>query len=392
MSQVRSTSAHALVRLCTGKAVLLGWRSILSQTAVQGWTVLEVSPVPFSASASGFCIVSDRRVDERKDSTWYTAANICFVPRDEQCSPVPDTSWFAFISLNAVKSNWEYLLNSFNISRADFEYCSRWSRTSAAIQRHAANAKKTHVNHPADVIEIRRTASVCVILRRITLQVRNTSTIGCIAWANTANTVCRLQTDASLPRDSSASVQSPPTHPLFFLETFAHLHSHTETCTALSSSHRSQISTKYRRWCRAIGSCQMRPHYQALVFVHNNQPLHLFLCLAFSTHGHSGQTKYSRALPLGLSLLPHATPLCTPPHPHPPFKPLIWSKRGTVASPASRVTRALVSSPFIETRWHYSNNQGSVAPERWRSNIHSDVHGDVCLHESIFGRRQKQSS
>lgn len=106
----------------------------------------------------------------------------------------------------------------------------------------------------------------------------------------------------------------PHTH-CFFLETFAHLHSHTETCTALSSSHRSQISTKYRRWCRAIGSCQMRPHYQALVFVHNNQPLHLFLCLAFSTHGHSGQTKYSRALPLGLSLLPHATPLCTPPTP-----------------------------------------------------------------------------
>lgn len=156
--------------------------------------------------------------------------------------------------------------------------------------------------------------------------------------------MCRLQTDASLPRDSSASVQSPPTHPLFFLETFAHLHSHTETCTALSSSHRSQISTKYRRWCRAIGSCQMRPHYQALVFVHNNQPLHLFLCLAFSTHGHSGQTKYSRALPLGLSLLPHATPLCTPPHPHPPLKPLIWSKRGTVACLQSYTRSRLI--PF----------------------------------------------
>lgn len=104
-----------------------------------------------------------------------------------------------------------------------------------------------------------KAAHICVMLSRITLQVRNTSMIVCIAWANTANTLCHLQTDASLPRDSSASVQSPPTHPLFFLEsqkTFAH--------TALSSNHRSQIEAKYRWWGRAIGSCQMRPHYQPL--------------------------------------------------------------------------------------------------------------------------------
>lgn len=167
-------------------------------------------------------------------------------------------------------------------------------------------------------------AHICVMLRRITLQVRNTSMIGCIAWANIANTVCRLQTDASLPRDSSASVQSLPTHPLFFLEsqhTFSHTCTHTKTCTALSPNHWSQIRAKYRRWGTAIGSCQMRPRYQpdceALVFFHNDQPLHLSLCLASSTHGHSGQTKYSRAPSLSLSVASRCTTLHNPTHPTP---------------------------------------------------------------------------
>lgn len=98
-------------------------------------------------------------------------------------------------------------------------------------------------------------------------------------------------------------------------------------------------------------------------------------------------------LPLCLSLLPHAAPLCTtpptPPHPHTPlFQPLIWSKLGAVA----RVTLSLSHLvPFYRNtmtlQWAGITNWDLLAPERWPPNIiHSDYSGDVCLYESIFGQ------
>ena len=198
------------------------------------------------------------------------------------------------------------------------------------------------------------TTPVSITLRRIALQVRDTSVIGCIAWANTADTVCLPQTDASLPSDSSTGVQSLPTHPLLFSwSPGTHLH----TCTHPLAQRRSRIRAKYRRWGRAIGSCQTRPHYQPLTvrLLCSSIMTSRCTCLstqASSTHGHSGQTKYSRAPSLSLSV---ASRCCTtlqntPRSPKtPPFSTWCWSKLSTGVRPAWRVTLSpprLISSPL----------------------------------------------
>lgn len=212
-----------------------------------------------------------------------------------------------------------------------------------------------------------RAARIWVMLRCITLQVRDVSMIGCIVWANTDNTVCHLQTDASLPRDSSASVQSPPTHPLFFLEP-RHTCTHTNTLTALSPNHWSQTGAKYRQWGRAIGSCQMRPHYQPLTvrLLCSSIITSHCTCLCAWPPLHTGtQVRLNIAI----------APCCSAPHPPTPsFKPFIWRKLGTVARPAYRLTLSLSRLiPFYRNmmtlQWEEIINRDPLAPERSPSNI-----------------------
>ena len=194
------------------------------------------------------------------------------------------------------------------------------------------------------------------MLSCITLQVRSISLIGCVAWTNNANTVCRrLQTDASVPWDRCAWVQSPASHQLFFSavseNTFSHTNTHSHT--SLSPNHWSQIGAKYRRWGRDIGSCQMRPH---------NQPLTVRLlcssimtsrctCLSARPAPHTGtQVRLNIApLPLCLPPLHHSAPHpSSPPHTHPSFQSLIWSKLGSVARQSlNTYTIPLSSRPLL---------------------------------------------
>lgn len=210
------------------------------------------------------------------------------------------------------------------------------------------------------------------MLALISLQVRNASMIGCVAWALATKRICCLQTDASLPRDSSASVQSPPTRPVF-LRHPAHI------CTLEFSQTLAQLwaptagaGTKYRQRAGTIGSCQMRPHYQALTLrlLCSSIMTSRRTCLAARPPLHTGTR-----VRLNITVLPLCLSLalcCTSLHNNPPnpfhthmnpantqpsiSKPFMWSKLRRVTRPPSHYPR-LVSYPFIEMEWHYSEQE-----------------------------------
>lgn len=139
------------------------------------------------------------------------------------------------------------------------------------------------------------------------------------------------------------------------------------------------------QWGTTIGSCQMRPPLsaadcEALVFFHNDQPLHLSRCLASSSHGHSGQTKYNWAPSLSLHCLiaaptlhyhhTHArtytaTPTITPSR-HPSILSLLYGVNLAQWPGHPNAIPYLISSPFYRNattlQWAGITNRDLLAP------------------------------
>ena len=349
---------------------VLCWKtSCVGQKIQEGNTQTRLSTIPWHE------LISVQRSESQSEPNWNTFAKLFWCQLRDICPTVKQFHWGEFVVCVCA---W---------------VCYKYKDDTCSSHRHG----------PVNVVTNCGATRVSITLRHIALQVRDTSVIGCIASANTADTVCRPQTDASLPSDSSAGVQSLPTHPLFFFFFSWSPGTHLHTCTHPLAHCRSRIRAKYRWWGRAIGSCQMRPHYQPLTvrLLCSSIMTSRCTCLstqASSTHGHSGQTKYSRAPSLSLSV---ASRCCTTLQntPRSPQNTLIFNlaleqaQRGGQAGLKSyTVPPTPISSPFIETRWHYNGYRDLLTPERGPlSTIHADYSGDVCLYESIFGKLANKS-
>lgn len=144
----------------------------------------------------------------------------------------------------------------------------------------------------------------------------------------------------------------------------AHFHTHSHTYTSLSPNHWSQIGAKYRRWGRDIGSCQMGRHYQPVTvrLLCSSIMTSRCTCLSARPAPHTGTRVRLNIAPLPLCLPPlhHSAPRPQTPHTHTPLfsiSHLEQTRFSGQAGPKHLHHPSLISSPFIETRWHYSGQE-----------------------------------